>query len=113
MTISVYEVFELNKALHSLLAQQSSYDIKTAFKIYSLIKWLDDTEGFIFDRMNEVLGTSTIDVKNPLHTALLASEIPFVDTTLTTDELINAGGNIKMDVNSIGVLDKLLNKTEK
>lgn len=113
MTISVYEVFELNKVLHSLIAQQSSYDIRTAFKIHSLIKWLDDTEGFIFDRMNEVFGTSTIDIENPLHMALLSSEIPFINTDLTVNDLINSDGNIKLDVNSVGILDKLLGKTEK
>ena len=62
--ITIYDVFELNRVLHSLLEQQSSYKIQTAFKIHSLIKWLDETEGFIFERMSMIFGTTQIDFEN-------------------------------------------------
>ena len=112
MVISIFDVFELNRVLHNLIHQQSSYNIQTAFKIHSLIKWLDDTETFIFERMSMMFGTNSIDMENPIHTAFLSSQIPFVETSLTTNDLLNTGGCVKMDVNDVGILEKMLDKTE-
>lgn len=111
MTITIYDVFELNRVLHNILSQQSSYKIQTAFKIHSLIKWLDETEGFIFDRINTISDSTTIDINNPIHTAILSSQIPFVETTLTVNELLETNGEVKIEVNDAIILEKMLGKT--
>ena len=54
MNVSIFEVFELNRVLHKLLEQQSSYNIQIAFKIHTLIKWLDETEKFIFEQYSSL-----------------------------------------------------------
>ena len=112
MNITIYDVFELNRVLHLLISQQNSYKIQTAFKIHSLIKWLDETEKFVFERLNMVFGTDSIDIENPTHKMLLLSQLPFIDTTLTTNELLDTDGEVKLDVNDVGILEKMLSKTE-
>ena len=111
-TISIYEVFELNRVLHLLLEQQSSYNIQTAFKIHSLVKWLDETEGFVFSRISALFGSESIDIENPLHQAFLSSMIPFVETTLTTSDLLDTTNDVKIKVEDVDILEKILGKTE-
>lgn len=106
--ITIYEVFELNRILHSILEQQSSYNIKTAFKIHTLIKWLDDTEKFIFERMNAM----SIDLKDETQKAFLLTQIPFIDTKLKCSDLLDTTGVVKLDVNDVEMLEKMLDKTE-
>lgn len=106
--ITIYEVFELNRVLHSLLEQQSSYNIKTAFKIHTLLKWLDDTEKFIFERMNAL----SIDLEDETQKAFLLTQIPFVETTLKCSDLLDTIGEVKLDVNDVEILEKMLDKTE-
>lgn len=110
--ISLFDVFELNRVLHKLLGQQSSYNIQTAFKIYNLIKWLDETEGFVFERINNVFGNDTIDLENPIHQALLSSQVPFCQTTLCVEELLKTDGEVKIEVTDVEILEKMLGKTE-
>ena len=43
---------------------------------------------------------------------LLLSQLPFIGTTLTTDELLDTDGEVKLDVNDVGILEKMLSKTE-
>jgi hypothetical protein len=112
MNITIYEVFELNRILHSLLEQQSSYNIQTAFKIHSLVKWLDETEKFLFNRMNMLFNEDETDVKNPLYVAFLNSQIPFVKTDLKVNDLLNTDGNVNLDIKDVEVLNKMLCKTE-
>lgn len=110
--ITIYDVFELNRVMRILLSQQSSYNIQTSFKIHSLIKWLNETEGFVFDRIHTVFDDDTIDIENPLHQALFSSTVPFVETTLTTSELLQTDDEVKLDVNDVEILEKMLDKTE-
>lgn len=112
MNITIYEVFELNRILHSLLNQQSSYKIQTAFKIHSLIKWLDDTETFLFERMKMLFKEDETNVDNPLYVAFLHSQIPFIKIDLKVDDLLSTNGDVKLDVNDVEVLNKMLYKTE-
>lgn len=112
MNITLYEVFELNRVMHCLLEQQSYYNIQTSFKIYSLIKWLDETESFVFDRINLLFGGDGIDIENPMHKALLNSQIPFIETSLSLEDLLNTTGNVKLEVNDVVILEKMLGKTE-
>ena len=112
MEITIYDAFVLNKVLHKLLEQQSSYCIQTAFKIYKLIKWLDETETFILERMHLMFGTTSIDTSNEIQTAFLSSRIPFIETNLSIDDLLITEGNINLEVNDIEILDKMLKKTE-
>jgi hypothetical protein len=112
MNITIYEVFELNRILHSLLEQQSSYNIQTAFKIHSLVKWLDETEEFLFNRMNMLFNEDETDVKNPLYVAFLNSQIPFVKTDLKVNDLLNTDGNVNLDIKDVEVLNKMLCETE-
>lgn len=112
MEITIYDAFVLNKVLHKLIEQQISYNIQTAFKIYNLIKWLDETERFVFERMNLIFGTTSIDASNDIQAAFLSSRIPFVETNLTMDELLKTNGEVKLEVNDIEILDKMLKKTE-
>ena len=112
MNITIYEVFELNRILHSLLEQQTSYKIQIAFKIHSLIKWLDETETFLFERMKMLFKDDETNIDNPLYVAFLNSQIPFTKTDLKIDELLNTDGNVKLAVNDVGVLNKMLWKTE-
>lgn len=111
-SIIIYDVFELNRVLQLLLTQQSSYNIQTSFKIHSLIKWLNETEEFVFDRIRTVFGDSTINIENPLHQALLSSSVPFVETTLTISELLQTEGEVKLNVEDVSILEKMLLKTE-
>ena len=113
MEITIYDAFVLNKVLHKLLEQQSSYNIQAAFKIYKLIKWLDETETFILERMHLMFGTTSIDTSNEIQTAFLSSKIPFTDTNLSMEELLITEGNVKLKVSDIEILDKMLKKTEK
>lgn len=113
MEITIYDAFSLNRVLHNLMEQQKSYKIQTAFKIHSLIKWLDETERFIFERMNVVLGTTDIDNNNHMQMAFLSSKIPFTETTLTLDELMSTDGDVNLSVGDIEILDKMLCKSEK
>lgn len=110
--ITIYDVFELNRVLHFLLEQQSSYKIQTAFKIHSLIKWLDETEGFIFERMSMIFGTTQIDFENDALQSFLLSQIPFVKTSLKCCELLDTIGDVKLNVNDVNILEKMLDKTE-
>lgn len=112
MNITIYDVFELNRVLHILLKQQSSYSIQTSFKIYSLIKWLDDTEKFVFDRMKLVFGKNGANADNPLYMAFLSSQIPFTETTLSVNDLLTTEEDVKLEVKDVEVLNKMLNKTE-
>lgn len=112
LEITIYDAFVLNKVLHKLIEQQSSYNIQTAFKIYNLIKWLDETERFVFERMNLIFGTTSIDASNSMQAAFLSSMIPFTETNLTIDELLKTDGEVKLEVNDIEILDKMLKKTE-
>lgn len=112
MTITIYEVFELNRILHSLLEQQSSYNIQTAFKIHSLVKWLDETEEFLFNRMNMLFNEDETEVKNPLYVAFLNSQIPFVKTDLKVNDLLNTDGNVNLNIKDVEVLNKMLCETE-
>lgn len=112
MNITIYEVFELNRILHSLLEQQSSYNIQIAFKIHSLVKWLNETEEFLFNRMNMLFNEGETDVKNPLYTAFLKSQIPFVKTDLKVNDLLNTDGNVNLDIKDVEVLNKMLCETE-
>lgn len=112
MNITIYEVFELNRILHSLLEQQSSYNIQTAFKIHSLVKWLDETEEFLFNRMNMLFNEDETEVKNPLYVAFLNSQIPFVKTDLKVNDLLNTDGNVNLDIKDVEVLNKMLCETE-
>lgn len=112
MNITIYEVFELNRILHSLLSQQSSYNIQTAFKIHSLVKWLDETEEFLFDRMNMLFNEDETEVKNPLYVAFLNSQIPFVKTDLKVNDLLNTDGNVNLNIKDVEVLNKMLCETE-
>lgn len=110
--ITIYEVFELNRILRNILDQQSSYNIQTAFKIHSLIKWLDETERFSLERMKLIFGDTPIDVENDEHKAFLSSLLPFVSTTLSIEDLLNTEGNIEIEVDDVEILEKLLSKTE-
>lgn len=112
MNITIYEVFELNRILHSLLEQQSSYNIQIAFKIHSLVKWLNETEEFLFNRMNMLFNEGETDVKNPFYTAFLNSQIPFVKTDLKVNDLLNTDGNVNLDIKDVEVLNKMLCETE-
>lgn len=112
MTITIYEIFELNRVLHSLISQQSSYTIQTAFKIHTLIKWLDETEQFIIERMHIVFGTDVIDSDNPLYLAFLSSQIPFTDSSLTIKELLETTDDVKISVNDVEILEKIFDKAE-
>ncbi len=112
MNISIFEVFELNRVLHKLIEQQSSYNIQIAFKIYSLIKWLDETEKFIFERLKVVFGDVDIDTDNPLYSAFLSSQISFVDTSLTVDDLLETNSDVKVDIKDVVILEKMLCKTD-
>lgn len=112
MNITIYEVFELNRILHSLLEQQSSYNIQTAFKIHSLVKWLDETEEFLFNRMNMLFNEDETEVKNPLYVAFLNSQLPFVKTDLKVNDLLNTDGNVNLDIKDVEVLNKMLCETE-
>lgn len=113
MEITIYDTFVLNKVLHKLLEQQPSYTIQTAFKIYKIIKWLDETETFILERMHLMFGTTSIDTSNEIQGAFLLSRIPFTNTNLSMEELLITEGCVKLDVNDIEILDKMLKKTEK
>lgn len=112
MNISIFEVFELNRVLHKLLEQQSSYNIQIAFKIHTLIKWLDETETFIFERLKAVFGEVEIDMNNPLYAAFLSSQIPFVDTSLTVADLLETNDDVVVDVKDVDILEKMLYKTD-
>lgn len=112
MTITIYEAFDLNRVLHSLLSQQSSYNIQISFKIYSLIKWLDDVESFVFGRIRTVTNCESIDIDNPIHNAILSSPIEFVGTSLTISDLLNTEGDVKLNVNDVEILEKMIGKTE-
>ena len=106
MNVSIFEVFELNRVLHKLLEQQSSYNIQIAFKIHTLIKW------FIFERLKAVFGEVDIDMNNPLYAAFLSSQIPFVDTSLTVDNLLETNSDVKVDIKDVVILEKMLCKTD-
>lgn len=110
--IYIYEVFELNRVLHLLLNQQKSYSIQTAFKLHSLIKWLDGTEEFIFDRLHMIFGEEYIDTQNPIYQAVLSSKIPFINCTLTTEELLDTNGEVKLNIEDVSILKKMIDKTE-
>lgn len=110
--ISIYDVFELNRVLHVILRQQSSYNIKTAYSIYKLTKWLDETEDFLIARMKSVLGTETIDPENQIHAAFLLTVIPMFETDLTIEMILGAEGNVSVDVGDIAILEKILPKTQ-
>jgi hypothetical protein len=112
MNITIYDVFELNRILHSLLAQQSSYKIQTAFKLHSLIKWLDETEEFVLERMKMMFDEESMNADNPLYVAFLSSQLPFVQTKLNVDDLLTTEGDVKLDVKDVEVLNKMLNKAE-
>lgn len=112
MEITIYDVFVLNKVLHKLLEQQCSYNIQTAFKIYELIKWLDDTETFILERMHLIFGTTSINISNEIQSAFLSSKIPFIKTNLSMDDLLITDGDVKLEINDIEILAKILKKTE-
>jgi hypothetical protein len=112
MNVSIFEVFELNRVLHKLLEQQSSYNIQIAFKIHTLIKWLDETEKFIFERLKVVFGEVDIDMNNPLYSAFLSSQIPFVDTSLTVANLLETNDDVKLDIKDVAILEKMLYKTD-
>lgn len=112
MNITIYDVFELNRVLHSIIEQQSHYAIGIAFKIHSLIKWLDDTETFVFERLNTIFGVNLFDANNPSHMAILNSQIPFIETSLTIDDLLDTNGVVDVDIKDISILEKLLHKTE-
>lgn len=112
MNITIYEVFELNRILHTLIKQQASYNIQIAFKLHSLIKWLNETEKFIFERMNIVFEEDTMNTENPLYVAFLSSQIPMVETKLTVNDLLNTDGDVKLEIKDVEVLNKILGKTE-
>lgn len=112
MNITIFEVFELNKILHSLSEQQLSYDIKIAFKIHKLIKWLDETETFIFERMRLMFSEDTMNGDNPLYVAFLSAKIPLVETTLTINELITPNEGVSIGIKEMELLGKILGKTE-
>lgn len=113
MNITIYEVFELNRVLHQLILQQKSYKIQTAFKLHTLIKWLDDTEIFIFERLNVIFGKDEIDVENPQYKAFLLSPISFIGTDLTIEDIIETEGSVNINVEDVGILKKIIGKTEK
>lgn len=112
MNITIYDVFELNRILHSLLSQQSSYKIQTAFKLHSLIKWLDETEGFIIERMKMMFDEKSMNTDNPLYMAFLSSQLPFTQTDLTVDDLLTTECNVKLEVKDVEALNKMLSKAE-
>lgn len=112
MNITIHDVFELDKVLNSLLEQQTSYSIQTSFKLYKLVKWVGETEKFIFDRMSLLFGEDSLDTNNPTYIAFLSTQIPFVETDLTIQELIDTEGKVNLDVRDVEILDKMLNKTE-
>lgn len=112
MNITIYDVFELSRIMHSLLTQQSSYKIQTAFKLHSLIKWLDETEEFILKRMKMMFNEDSMNTNNPLYVAFLSSQLPFVQTDLNADDLLTTEGDVKLDVKDVEVLNKMLSKAE-
>ena len=112
MSIKIYDVFELNRILRKLLEQQASYKIQTAFKLYNLIKWLDETEEFIFKRMKMVFGEERTDEQNPLYMAFLSSQMPFTETSLTIDELLDTENDVNVGLKDVEILEKMLPKAE-
>lgn len=113
MNITIYEVFELNRVLHSLIKQQKSYDIKIAFKIHELVKWLDDTERFLIERMHLIFGDDiNINDNNEAYQAFLISQLPLTETDLKLIDLLNSEEIVKIDVGDVGILEKFLSKTE-
>lgn len=112
MNITIYEVFELNRILHRLIEQQKSYEIRTAFKLYKIVKWLDGTENFVLERMKMVFGDDKIDTDNSAHMAFLGSQIPFMETSLTLDELMGTMGAVNIEVSDFEILEKIFPKTE-
>lgn len=112
-TITIYEVFELNRVLHKLLEQQISYQIQTAFKIHNLIKWLDETEKFIIERMHLIFGDDfQCNEANEVYQVFLSSPLPFIETDLTTQDLVKTDNNVTIDVKDAEILTKFLDKTE-
>lgn len=109
MNITISEVFELNRVLHLLMEQQKSYEINIAYEIYKLVKWLDDTEKFFFERFGDLFTRSDTSV---LNNAIMSSQVPFVGTKLKLNNLIEPNGNVKLSPNDFVILEKMLSKTE-
>lgn len=109
--MTIYDAFELNRILHKLFSQQSVYEIKTAFKIHSLIKWLNDVETFVFERICAIFGkTQIIDWNDSMYEPILMSKIKFIRTDLTIEELLQTNGKALIDVKDVDILEKFINK---
>ena len=111
-SITIYDVFELNRVLHNILKQQTSYPIRIAFTIHTLVKWLDDTESFIMDRIHMLFGNINNMTEDPSYSMFLSAQIPFIETDLSVEDLLNTEGDVIVDIEDVEILKKMLHKSE-
>lgn len=93
MTISVYEVFSLNRAIEKLIENDIKMSFNDGYQFYQLKKELNDIEQYAAKRLNSVIQTEHLntnqltDDEQMIYLAVMNSEVNISDYDINLDKL--------------------------
>lgn len=93
MTISVYDVFSLNRAIEKIMGLDVHMSFNDGYHFYCLKKELDDIEQYTVKRLNSVISTEHLnnntltDDEQMIYLAVMNSEVNISDYDINLDIL--------------------------
>lgn len=93
MTISVYEVFSLNRAIEKLIENDIKMSFNDGYQFYQLKKELNNIEQYAAKRLNSVIQTEHLntnqltDDEQMIYLAVMNSEVNISDYDINLDNL--------------------------